>query len=337
MILHVKTKKLLALVCASLLMPASLNSVIAAENNNEKWYEVEVIVFANNDKSLQEAEKWPEKPGSPSIENVLDIFTQDESLFEDIDQIPMYYVEPDEPGEDNLSALADKIVASENYTLLTHRFWRQPTARKSVRAPVYLDDNSSENLYQTTREVEETQDEADSLSAEQRLLEALLAEELTIQQDIPALPFFIHQLDPIVPFDETEGLPVSTPIQLTPMGPPNHALFGTLQFFKNRYLHIGVDFLYRPEPTLNEFSLEQIFPMATDDVLKPLIDNEQTINTGGLLAFTIQEKPPMKGFRLKGSKRIRLKEVHYFDHPTFGLIVRVIPYVQPESEEERIE
>lgn len=339
MILQLMTKRLPAILLASSLICAPLNSAWAAQSKGEKWYEIEVIVFANTDQSLQESEKWPEKPGTPPTKKVLDLFSTGELLFDDVEDLQMYYVEPFEPNENNLSPLAEKITTSPDYSLLMHRTWRQTAPRKKSSIPVYLDDNLSEHLYQPLGRPEEAE-ESGNFSAEQLLLEALLAEETNISQEPSSAPFFIHQLDPIIPFNETEGLPSTVETDLSPTGPPNHAVFGTFNFFKSRYLHVKIDFSYRAppyEPKVEELALTEVFPMAKDGSEESLIDKEQLIKTEEMLSFTSQEKPPYTGFRLKGSKRIRLNEVHYFDHPMFGVIVRAAPYVEPEPEEKESE
>ena len=333
--------------------------------SKEKWYEVEVIVLANNDKSLQATEKWPEKPGIPPISQVLELFTPAEILIDDVDKLPMYYVEPLDPGENNLSKLANKIQNANDYTLLIHRSWRQRVSQKKESLPVYLDDNNAGDLYQPLRE-EEFEEEIGSISPEQLLLDALLAEENSLNESSADTPFFIHELDPIIPFEETEGLPIPKPVQLGPMGPPKHSIFGILQFFKNRYLHIAIDFSFKPEPyepidnlsiesepgenpflenvlVVNEHSQDNTFSITTNEE-QPTV--EQGTPTPGnisdnedddLLSLGVQEKPIFNGFRLTGSKRIRINEIHYFDHPTFGVIVRVINYVEPEVQEKETE
>ena len=325
------------LVSAGLLACVGLFLSFASAANaagEEKWYEVEVIVFANN-KASQEAEKWPEKPGVPEITNVLELFTPTELLLDNVEHLSMYYVEPSEPSEDNLVELVEKIKGSSEYSLLMHRSWRQTAPSRSVVFPVYLDDNISDELYQPIQKVEESIEEAGEVSPEQLLLEALLAEESKLNKPETDAPFFIHELDPIVPFEDIEGIPESSPLQLTPMGPPNHSVFGTVKLFKNRFLHAAVDFLYRSppyEPKVEELPLEEVFPMAKDDGQSHLIDKNQLVKSEEILAFPGQEKLPVTGFRLQGSKRIRLGEVHYFDHPMFGVIVRATNYTPPEDD-----
>ena len=333
-LLKKSSKTLQCLFFSSLFILIPFNS--AGASQKDRWFEIEVIVFANNDETLQEVEKWPEKPGSPAINNVLDVFTQGELLFDNVEQLPAYYAEALEPSENNLSALANKIKKNSKYTLLTHRSWRQTAPLRKAGIPVYLDDNASKNLYQPVSDIEEAGD----VSSEQLLLDALLAEETKLNQPVVDTPFYIHQLDPIEPFDEVEDMPNSVHIELSPMGPPNHAVFGTLNLFKSRFLHLDIDLLYRMppnEPKVLETIQEEVFPTAIDNnqvllIDQELVEQEQSIVSEEVSPFTEIEKLPLTGFRLKGSKRIRLNEVHYFDHPLFGVIVRTIRYKEPEPE-----
>ncbi|MCK4708648.1 MAG: hypothetical protein KAU21_08530 [Gammaproteobacteria bacterium] len=41
-------------------------------------------------------------------------------------------------------------------------------------------------------------------------------------------------------------------------------------------------------------------------------------------------EPPLASFRLQDHRRMRSKELHYIDHPLFGIIVKAMPYELPE-------
>ena len=80
--------------------------------------------------------------------------------------------------------------------------------------------------------------------------------------------------------------------------PPVKVYDGILRLRKSRYLHVDVDFAYFPE------SMEQ--PIQ------------------GSAAGTDDNQLPSADYvRLTQSRRIRAEELHYFDHPLFGLIVQV--------------
>lgn len=73
-------------------------------------------------------------------------------------------------------------------------------------------------------------------------------------------------------------------------------LEGTLRLHRARYLHLEADMLhYRPRASAAEATAASVF-------------------------------------RLRESRRMRSGELHYFDHPLFGLLVVVIPYRVPEPE-----
>lgn len=83
------------------------------------------------------------------------------------------------------------------------------------------------------------------------------------------------------------------------MGPPAPYIDGTIKLIRQRFLHVDVDLLYRApyvDSPVNPLSREQ-WPQA---------------------------------FRLTESRRMRSREVHYLDHPMFGVLIIATPYEPPE-------
>lgn len=82
------------------------------------------------------------------------------------------------------------------------------------------------------------------------------------------------------------------------IGSLNLAIDGTVRLFRGRYLHVEVDLLhYRPEGSV--------------------------VTAGG------SGSAPATLFRLTQSRRMRSRELHYFDHPLFGVIMVATPFEQP--------
>ena len=80
--------------------------------------------------------------------------------------------------------------------------------------------------------------------------------------------------------------------------PPVKVYDGILRLWKSRYLHVDVDFAYFPDSM------------------------EQPARSSGL--GTVDNGLPSADYvRLTQSSRIRPEELHYFDHPLFGLVVQV--------------
>jgi hypothetical protein len=78
---------------------------------------------------------------------------------------------------------------------------------------------------------------------------------------------------------------------------------GSVTLIRERYLHLDVDLTLKPAGS--------VAPAQYAD------------GADSRPAFRLQEK-----------RRMRSRELHYFDHPRFGMIARVTPYDAPEEEPE---
>jgi hypothetical protein len=78
---------------------------------------------------------------------------------------------------------------------------------------------------------------------------------------------------------------------------------GSVTLVRERYLHLDVDLL-----------------LITQGGASPALYSD---GTGSAPAFRLREK-----------RRMRSRELHYFDHPRFGMIALVTPYDAPEDEPE---
>jgi hypothetical protein len=85
---------------------------------------------------------------------------------------------------------------------------------------------------------------------------------------------------------------------------------GTVKLSKERYLHLELDLAFRPDAIGLAEPGFRVDPVTRRDM------------PGGL--------PPV-AYRIKGSRRVRAAEIHYFDHPKFGVIASVRE-IKPEQE-----
>ncbi|MGD9000447.1 MAG: CsiV family protein [Granulosicoccaceae bacterium] len=91
--------------------------------------------------------------------------------------------------------------------------------------------------------------------------------------------------------------------ETAPQAVPNH-VDGVITLLLTRYLHIKAHLVYtNPEVDLARQIIEQ--------------DNSS---------------PVTERFVMKESRRVKLQELHYFDHPYFGLIARIIRYEPPRPD-----
>lgn len=105
-------------------------------------------------------------------------------------------------------------------------------------------------------------------------------------------------------------------------GPLNQRLFGTFRLTISRYLHAHFDMLFRlPQ----EVTYHEEKEMLQDAVFLLPPDMEFDYET------TPTTTMAMINYRLKEARRIKSKEIHYFDHPAFGILLHVTPYELPEE------
>jgi hypothetical protein len=133
---------------------------------------------------------------------------------------------------------------------------------------------------------------------------------VAIEPAVPAAPPWQPKLEPIE--DETGEATDEDAAGTGAVGPPAPIVDGTLRLVVSRYLHAEVDLLYRdPSPDADT----------------------RTYRRPGLLVPEGAERQLPAGFRLQTSRRMRSGEIHYIDHPRFGVLVFVNPW-EPEEEEE---
>lgn len=333
-----------SLLCLFLCVFASSPS-LSKSNNTEKWYEIEIILFSNNNINNYDAELWEESPGFPKTRNTTTLYSEAELLLETLYQedtaiIPKHLMtaEFDESNKDTLKRYVRRLEKSSKYELIFHHAWRQPLSKSAVfltdkpdTSPIIFDDDtlSEEQIYEVSGGI------VDEQTPEELLLSALLEEEKDFSQPLQHLPFFISEFDQIETLDDIRNAPVSKPTALSYEGPPLHMAYGNLILTKGRYLHMSLDFLYRGEPyTPTEPEVIPEVPAIVDNDShqeslafdEDALDDDIIAETEPTLAIEVTQeiKPPIPGYRIKDSKRVRLNRIYYFDHPLFGVIVRVI-------------
>ena len=268
-----------------------LNQAVAEEEVEEKHYEVEIIVFANADDASKEAENWKEQPRLPAIDGSVELVNWFDLLMDDaINQLPFYYQEPDYAVDETFKRYREKLEKNPKYKVLLHRAWHQTVPENSSGIPVYITSKSENMLYQTQQAPEDVtgidedqgferknaelslDTEQAELSSESLLLQALEEEQRMIEERIKTEQQALSPLDPIMPFEDNPLIPESKPVPLSPMGPPEHKIYGTFRLSKSRYMHMNLDFIYRDEEMITEFTT---YPQVTPLLITPVIVNDQ--------------------------------------------------------------
>lgn len=307
------------------LLPAVLIALVSlplragepAEEATVTWYDVELIVFRNLD--TRTSETWPPDAGVPAVEKARPLFPSAvigatveggdaradvESHALDtgtaLDASPTPYVPLDKSAY-QLNGVLASLRRSSKYEPVLHVAWTQPPLEREQSAYIRIT----------------LPDAADGDAANASDRAPLLGraeESAPLRGNVPR--FLAEDEQP--PF-------LARPLD------------GVAQLSVSRYLHFDLDLIYLPDD-LNLSVLDDV-PAATRewteeeklererrrrDLLDALARGDITLEEAEILALE-PEADVFQGFRLNQFRRVRSRELQYFDHPAYGAIVMVTP------------
>ncbi len=124
---------------------------------------------------------------------------------------------------------------------------------------------------------------------------------------------YLHDKLPL-PYAESGDSPT---IAIDTVGPEGRSLFGTVRVYVSRFLHVDIDLVYRVAQQVTYYQKTDEFKNSMF-----LVPQEGNYTTSGEPVTTVA----MHGYRLQESRRIKSRELHYFDHPLFGVLLYATPY-----------
>ncbi len=278
-LLHTCRKSLLPLLLALVSQSA------LAEIADTRWYDVEVILFAQTNPDYRTSETWPIDYTPPDMENARELLPQDVAKRDPLRPTAFRLLDPKEL---NLDADARRIDEARDLQLLTHFGWRQPGLPQQAALAVRVDQ-----------------------------------------------PLF----DRIQAMNEAAALSEGKPVEVKSDGMEmveKPQLEGTLRLILSRYLHIETDLLLK-EPVEGQ-------PLYSDaEQANVVLFSEPAMGPGtaagqaqpDLFAMAAENaaQAPYRVYFMHQSRRMRSSEVHYLDHPVFGMVIKVVPYQPPETEQ----
>jgi len=271
-------------------------------------------------------------------ENTFDSYTSF-----NIDKIPSTISNSEELYGDNdyllnndslkLHDIVKQLKRSQNFKPLLHFGWRQKTKTKRLAVPmkVYAGENYAFHYekelkqYQQQLEQEKLQEEAlnkdlfeNNSPIDERSVEALKQQTITerMKELIVKLPDLSTDIASLLneinnDVTATQNFLNSNDQLTAPVKPPQDwTIDGFLKVEVDFYLHITADF------NVMNMSLAQL---ATQQLLPA---NEE------------HDSAQLETINFKQDRRVRSKEIHYFDHPYMGMIIRILPYKKPIKEVE---
>jgi len=307
---------LLAVLAAMAVGLPAASRAQAQSQDEMTWYTVEIIVFERTSELGRNAEAWPAEPGLPAIADAVELSleglvpgepggeSEDESpagtgieaaLATDSVSTPSSPMprafQLVPPEEYRLTDAWNRLDKSSTYRPLLHIAWIQPGFASEQARMVHVRNNN-----------------------------AALG---TIATPIATPVDGDDETQPV--FDEPRYAPTLSARIRVARDPGLAALDGTLRVHRARYLHVKADLLYyRPLDS----DADAPVPPGSDAAGLPLPDSPDTALIEQLLA---EEDTAPRLFRLTESRRMRSAELHYLDHPLFGMLVEAWPVELPEA------
>ena len=295
-------------------MAVTLPAALLAQDTDQHeltWYTVEIIVFERTSEIGRDAESWPPEPGLPEIADAVELSV--EGL---VPEEPADESEDESPAGTGIEAVPATDSVSTPSSPMPRPFQLVPPGEYRLTDAWDRLDKSS--AYQPLLHVAWIQ--PGFASEEARLVHlrnnnaALGTVTTPIDGDDETLPAF----------EEPGYEPTLSSRIRVARDPSRAALDGTLRVHRARYLHVKADLLYyRPLDT----DASAPIPSGNDADAAPVLDSPDTALIEQLLA---EEDATPRLFRLTESRRMRSRELHYLDHPLFGMLVEAWPLELPE-------
>jgi len=295
------------------------------DESGTPWYQVEVIIFANQSYLGMSSETWPD--GSQlQFNKFLELIHPDDLKLDSAtvaanqSKLPPNVSAGASPGlvpfqllgasELQLVPIAKKLAASKDYQIIMHIAWRQPTLDPDKSLPVYV--YQGVELPAAARLKAEAQAAAGKQGAGASRFTNVAVGDFTVDSS---------QYGRLLPVTEVD---INT-------GPVVNPFSGTLRLSVSRYLHFEADLNYRL-PMLKEEVVSLDSTATGYDSASGTQHFASSGQAGEKPQTTVRKRQTLQTFHLYESRRMRSKEIHYLDHPMFGVVARVVPYGVAKAE-----
>lgn len=252
---------------------------------------------------------------------------------------------------DNLQLveLRKKMRWQKSLTPILHTGWRQPVYARHLAQPFYLfgGENYAENYNIDGSQI--TLPDADVATLVPELETTMIVGEKTatgesvesLAQQLINSPNSAVEIEianqPSVVLDQIIS---ELEAEIEQTIPPLWQLDGLLKIYLNRFLFIEADFDLRKPGLALRPSNEQLMvdndafaydgfnsQQSSMDGSISLIQQPQAVQSEAQLEQTgdaaMVEVPWLQSSQLVQNRRVRSKEIHYFDHPNFGLVIQI--------------
>lgn len=292
---HRKVLELRRIITAALLFLA----VTLAHGEEIPWYEVEIIVFERSDPAGAQTELWPDDPGAPPLNTTTELRSALAAPFVAATPALAALLEPITPPEGPPPVKPFELLGETELRLndvvkkLADSMDYRPLLHAAWRQPTHSRAEATPvHIFggELAANAAPTADNDRGSAPTQDQAAAALSDAGAEAASSAYRPEDAGMTEPAVP-DEA-------PLTEVGQSPPLYQVDGAVTVSVERYLHAKLDLLYHRS-------------LPAQDPASPAEATE--LNT----------------FRLQTSRRMRSQELHYFDHPLFGVLVMVTPFLNP--------
>ncbi|ARN75574.1 hypothetical protein BST96_16560 [Oceanicoccus sagamiensis] len=312
------------------------------EDSEQKWYQIEVFIFAYQEAAASNTEVWPKEMGLKYPQRIVELkqAAQTEVLLND--------------WSGHTDATTEVLPEAESSATNTSATNTSATQTPATEALAPIAEAAAEQILLPEPIMVTLQEQPFTLLAKDELSFAEIKQKLLRQRDLRQL-FHGAWRQPIGKRNDSESLLIRGGDQFD-----NHfELEGSISLGLERYLHITTD-LWLSTFVSNAGRLQNPWPVlpkapvtssASSGIAETNDSNQDVFNQSNLAANSgtlfvnnnDMENPFLdlagnqyaveQTATMRQSRRMRSNELHYIDHPLMGLLVRITPYEFPETVE----
>lgn len=267
------------------------------------------------------------------IENSDEVLTLKTETNKTTDELPTLIHTPERPylldkSRLEMTELVQKFRWQKTSKPLLHIGWRQPMVARELAIPIHLfagKDYSDEydNKGNNKALILEAEKQAALLNSDIALDETVELDEF--QRDVQGELQQIAQTPSTSITDIIAEINTNDSVIETK---PLWQLDGLLKIYLNHFLFIEPNFDFR--------KLEQVKVLPENTIN---IDTKAVLNISEQETALIDKEPTyiskLTSHPMSQHRRVRSKEVHYFDHPNMGMIIQIRRFEIPEEEEQK--
>jgi hypothetical protein len=230
-----------------------------------------------------------------------------------------------------MTELAKKFRWQKSTKPLLHIGWRQPMLARHLAKPIHLfagkDFSADFDVLGNDKHAQESQIDADEEAQATFVTQAFIKNENI--QETSFLPS-VKIIDIVAQLTLENNDPIQSPIW---------QLDGLLKIYLNHFLFIESDFDLRKveQVKVNKEIEDNAIAFIEEDAAQPvslITKTEQlTLDTNPVNHDISQFVTKLTSHPMKQHRKVRSTEIHYFDHPTMGMVIQIRRFKIPEVEQ----